>query len=139
MTGESAYRLAAVDQRRDLALGIFEEAHGRQELRAIGRYFLDADGKSAEVAFVVHESTRHSGMAGFLLGELATVAERRGIESFWANVLRDNRAMAGLFQAVGGVESAGEEDERTFRMQVRKIIKARPAFLKSKRIHSIDR
>ena len=78
-------------------------------------------------------------MAGFLLGELATVAERRGVETFWANVLRDNRAMAGLFQAVGGVESAGEEDERTFRMAVRKIIKARPAFLKSKHIQHIDR
>jgi hypothetical protein len=44
MTGESAYKLAAVDQRRDLALGIFEESHGRQELRAIGSYFLDDDG-----------------------------------------------------------------------------------------------
>jgi acyl-CoA hydrolase len=139
MTGESAYRLAAVDQRRDLALGIFAETHGRQELRAIGRYFLDADGKSAEVAFVVHESTRHSGMAGFLIGELAFVAGQRGVRSLWANVLRDNRAMAGLFQAVGGLESAGEDDdERTFRMPVDSILKSRPAFLKSKHILRIE-
>jgi hypothetical protein len=58
----------------------------------------------------------------------------------WANVLRDNRAMAGLFQAVGGVESAGEDDdERTFRMPVDSILKSRPAFLKSKHIQRIER
>lgn len=139
MTGESAYRLAAVDQRRDLALGLFEEIHGRQEIRAVGRYFLDDDGKSAEVAFVVHESTRQSGMAGFLLGELAAIADRRGVTGFWASVLKDNRAMAGLFRAAGGKGSdEGEDNERTFRMPVNAILKSRPAFLKSKNIQRID-
>ena len=46
MSGESAFKLAAVDQAQDLALGIFAEQHGRQELRAIGRYYLDAGGKT---------------------------------------------------------------------------------------------
>jgi len=140
MTGESAYRLAAVDQRHDLALGIFEETHGRQELRAIGRYNLDADGKSAEVAFVVHEATRHSGIAGFLLGELADVASRRGVTYFWANVMKDNRAMAGLFRAAGGTESdQGDDGERMFQMPVSAILKSRAGFLKSKHIKRIDR
>lgn len=140
MTGESAYKLAAVDQSRDLALGIFEEAHGRQELRAIGRYYLDPDGKGAEVAFVVHETTRQAGMAGFLLGELAAIADKRGVEFFWAGVLPENRAMAGLFLAAGGVETdgAGEED-RMFRMPVTAILRSRPAFLEHKRIRRIDR
>jgi GNAT superfamily N-acetyltransferase len=140
MTGESAYKLAAVDQRHDLALGIFQETNGRQELRAIGRYFLDADGKSAEVAFVVHEGTRHAGMAGFLLGELAAIASPRGVSRFWASVLKDNRAMAGLFRAAGGRESGGDTDgEQTFQMPLTAILKARPAFLKSKHIQRIDR
>jgi acyl-CoA hydrolase len=139
MTGESAYKLAAVDQRRDLALGIFEESHGRQELRAIGRYFLDHDGMGAEVAFVVHERSRHAGKAGFLLGELAEIARRRGVEHFWASVLRDNRAMAGLFLAVGGTESASaEEDERLFRMPLEGILKSRADFLKKKHIQVIE-
>jgi GNAT superfamily N-acetyltransferase len=140
MTGESAYRLAAVDQRRDLALGLFEEIHGRQELRAIGRYFLDEDGRRAEVAFVVHEATRHLGMAGFLLGELAAIAGRRGVVEFWASVLRDNRAMAGLFLAAGGTsEAADSADERMFRMPVKHILKSRPAFLTRKHIQRLDR
>jgi acyl-CoA hydrolase/GNAT superfamily N-acetyltransferase len=139
MTGESAYKLAAVDQRRDLALGIFEP-HGRQELRAIGRYFLDADGKGAEVAFVVHEESRHAGMAGFLLGELAEIAKHRGVGHFWASVLRDNRAMAGMFLAVGGTESASadEEDERLFHMPLAGILGSRADFLRKKHIQVIE-
>jgi acyl-CoA hydrolase/GNAT superfamily N-acetyltransferase len=140
MTGESAFKLAAVDQARDVALGIFAETHGRQELRAIGRYYLDAGGKSAEVAFVVHEECRHAGIAGFLLGELASIAKRRGIAEFWASVLADNRAMAGLFLAVGAVETrVGMSDEREFRMSLEKVLKGRKKFLERKSISRIER
>ncbi len=140
MTGESAYKLAAVDQSKDVALGIFAEHRGQQELRAIARYFLDADGKSAEVAFVVHESNRHLGIAGYLLGELATVAKRRGIKEFWASVMPDNRAMAGLFLAVGGVESkADSERERDFRISVEQILKSWKKFLERKMVQRIER
>ena len=136
MSGESAFKLAAVDQTRDLALGIFMD----QELRAIGRYFLDDGGESAEVAFVVHEENRHMGIAGFLLGELASVARGRGINEFWASVLPDNRAMSGLFLAVGAVESkADAQGEREFRMSVDRILKSRKKFLERKTISRIER
>lgn len=140
MTGESAYKLAAVDQRRDLALGIFTERNGRQELLAVGRYYLDDDGKRAEVAFVVHEKNRHAGMAGYLLGELAAIASRRGVTLFWASVMPDNRAMAGLFLAAGGTEvkvAAGED--RSFSMTIQAILESSPAFLERKNIQRIDR
>ncbi len=140
MSGESAYKLAAVDQRKDLALGIFEEIRGRQEIRAIGRYYLEEDAKRAEVAFVVHEKTRHLGMAGFLLGELAEIAKRRRISQFWANVLPDNRAMAGLFLAAGGKETeSSPDDERSFEVPVEKILRTRKGFLERKRIQRLDR
>jgi RimJ/RimL family protein N-acetyltransferase len=140
MTGESAYKLAAVDPRRDLALGIFAEFKGREELRAVGRYYLDADERAAEVAFVVHEKSRHSGMAGYLLGELAVVAKRRGVESFWASVLPDNRAMAGLFQAAGGREERAQiDEERSFRMRLDGILSSRTEFLKKKDIERLER
>jgi len=139
MSGESAYKLAAVDQRKDLALGIFEEERGRQELRAIGRYYLEEDGKRAEVAFVVHEGNRHAGMAGFLLGELAAIAKRRKVKSFWASVLPENRAMAGLFLAAGGEESkASMDEERSFEIPVEKILRSRGKFLQRKNIERID-
>jgi len=139
MSGESAYKLAAVDQTRDVALGIFTERHGRQQLRAIGRYYLDGDGQHAEVAFVVHEATRQAGMAGFLLGELAVVAQRRGIGEFWANVLPNNIAMGQVFAAAGGsTEAVAMGDERCFRMPVARIVEDRQGFWERKHIRKFE-
>jgi acyl-CoA hydrolase/GNAT superfamily N-acetyltransferase len=135
MTGESAYKLAAVDQRKDLALGLFEESHGREELRAIGRYYLDGDGKRAEVAFVVHETMRGLGLGAYLMSELATVALRRKVTSFWASVMADNVAMARVFRAVGGESDAGDgEDEKIFEMELERIVRDQPVLLKRKNI-----
>lgn len=140
MTGESAYKLAAVDQTKDLALGLFIENRGRQDLRAIGRYYLDDNGTSAEAAFVVHESTRRSGMAGFLLGELAAVAKRRGVMELWADVLPENRAMAGLFLKAGAVEDTPPgSEERHFVMDVKRILRGRKRFLELKNIRKAER
>lgn len=138
MTGESAYKLAAVDQSRDHALGLFAEKNGREELRAIGRYYLDPDGKSAEVAFVVHESTRRAGMAGFLLGELAATARKRGIESFWASVLAGNHAMSALLAKAGGVLSH-DGDELRYDMKVSRLLRWRSAYQTHKQIHREQR
>ncbi|MES2997127.1 MAG: GNAT family N-acetyltransferase [Verrucomicrobiota bacterium] len=139
MTGESAYKLAAVDQRRDVALGIFAERRGRQELRAIGRYYLDEGGKSAEVAFIVHESMRQMGIAGFLLCELARIGKKRGIVDFWGSVLRENSAMAALFFSLGGVEAEGAGDERTIMMKSARIVRMAAAFEERKGIRKKER
>jgi RimJ/RimL family protein N-acetyltransferase len=140
MSGESAYRLAAVDQRRDLALGLFSETNGCEELRAIGRYYLDEQGSRAEVAFVVHESLRGLGISGYLLGELAIIARRRRIRLFWASVLADNLPMARVFLAAGGTRKLSEsDDERLFEMKPDAILRSRPAFLKRKKIHAETR
>ena len=74
------------------------------------------------------------------MGELAAVAKKRGITEFWASVLPDNRAMAGLFLAVGAVESKSDMDgERELRMSVDRILKSRKKFLERKKIRRIER
>lgn len=133
MSGESAYKLAAVDQSRDVALGIFAEAKGRWDLRAIGRYFLDKDGTGAEVAFVVHEGNRKEGMAGFLLGELAAIAAKRGVGRFWASVMRENKPMAALFSAAGAVLETGGE-EQCYVMPVSDALAYQAAVMRKKKI-----
>jgi acyl-CoA hydrolase/GNAT superfamily N-acetyltransferase len=133
MTGESAYKLAAVDQTKDHALGLFAEHGGREELRAVGRFYLDPSGTAAEVAFVVHESTRRVGMAGFLLGELAQVAKKRAITGFWASVLAENHGMAALFTRAGG-SSGGLGEELEFRLPVSRILRWRNGYLAGKTI-----
>lgn len=123
MPAESAYKLVAVDQNRDLALTITEELAEGEVLRAIGRYYLDDDGKSAEVAFVVHEEYRRHGMGSVLLEELARIARSRGIKSFWASVLTRNRTMAGLFQKLGSVVTPGDDvSSKVHTLDVEEII-----------------
>ena len=124
MTDEAAYKLTSVDQSVDLAFALFEENGQRQEIEAIGRFYQDSSGKSAEVAFMVGENVRRLGMSWFLLGELALVAKKRNIKTFWASVLKRNKPMAALFTRFGAEkESILGEDSDEFTMDVNELIK----------------
>lgn len=139
MPEDSAYRLVGVDQTRDLALGIFEERGLGCEpvLRAVGRFYRDDSGDRAEVAFVVHDETRRMGMAGELLGELARVAKRRGIRSFWASVLAENRPMRALFERMGG-KGRNEDGELLYEIPVAPLL-SRKLAVKTAAVRKVKR
>ncbi len=99
MSRERAYELVNVDQSRDLALGVLEVQGPREVIHAIGRYYLDPDGRSAEVAFVTRESKRRCGLARALFERLRAEAKNRGLASLHAQVAPENAAMLGLFQS----------------------------------------
>lgn len=100
MSHERAVRLVSVDQSHDLALGVFEPDFDRR-LIAVGRYCLHADGRSAELAFVVREDRRRLGIATALLRTLVATARARRLECLTAQVLRDNEAMLAVFRNAG--------------------------------------
>ena len=103
MTPERARRLVGVDQSRDLALGVFERApDGEEVMHAVGRYLIDADGRTAEMAFVVRESKRRLGICTALLRFLLRVARHRGLNHLYAQVQADNAAMLACFRSHGG-------------------------------------
>lgn len=125
LNNESAYKMTAVDQTKDIAFALFMEHDHRQEICAVGRFYCDPSGNSAEVAFIVGEKVRRMGMSRFLLAELASVAKKRGIKKFWASVLKRNKAMASLFTKYGAEkESHFGEDSDEFTMDVKKLVKA---------------
>lgn len=129
MTTESAYRLVAVDQNKDLALGIVEEAEEGEVIRAVGRYYLDEGAASAEIAFVVHEDNRRMGMGRVLLEELARLGQARGVATFWASVLAGNRAMLALFRRYGATAGPGDDvSSLRLEMSVEAILKAADRF-----------
>ncbi len=117
MSRERAFELVGVDQNRDLALAIVELQGPRQVIRAVGRYYLDKDGKGAEMAFVVAENRRRLGMARALLERMVEIARRRGLERLWAQVDRDNTPMLALFRQWRAVEAPGE-DLHTVRVEL---------------------
>src|SRR5271165_1617177 len=90
MTPERAQHLVGVDQSRDVALGVFERAaDGEEVLHAVGRYLLDATGKSAEMAFVVRETRRGLGICTALVRRLLQIARARGMGYLFAQVQAD--------------------------------------------------
>ncbi len=103
MTHERARRLVGVDQSRDLALGVFERApDGEEVLHAVGRYLIDPEGRTAEMAFVVRENKRGIGICTALLRRLLRVARSRGMNHLYAQVQADNAPMLTAFRARGG-------------------------------------
>lgn len=120
----SAYRMASVDQSSDLSLGVFYRDNHRELLRAVGRFYLDHGGESAEVAFLVHEKARRKGIANYLLSEIAKIAQERGVKKFWASVQKRNGPMIELFMSRGAKrERIAGEDSDEFLMDVAELVK----------------
>ena len=101
MSPTRAAELVGVDQTRDAALGVFEDSPQGERLIAVGRYFLNPDGRSAETAFVVHEDRRGLGIATTLLHVLQAIAGERGVERLIAQVQHDNAPMLAIFRRAG--------------------------------------
>lgn len=117
MSRERAFELVGIDQGKDLALGIFELQGPRQVIHAVGRFYLDTDPASAEMAFVVSEEKRRLGMARVLLQRMIEVADDRKLQKLWASVDRDNIPMIGLFRQNGAVE-VPDEDPHTVQIEI---------------------
>lgn len=130
MSRERAFEMVSIDQNHDVALAILELQGPRQVIHAVGRYYLDADQKGAEMAFVVAENKRRLGMARVLLERLREIGMARGLASLWAQVDRDNVAMLALFRSLGATESPGDD---LHTVQVRLALTPPPASREKKR------
>lgn len=109
MGRQRAYELVSVDQRRDLALAVFECQGPRQIIHAVGRYFVDDGSATAELAFVVRETKRRWGFASRLLDAMLAIARRRSLKAMWALVLADNQPMLNLFRKAGATIKRSSE------------------------------
>jgi GNAT superfamily N-acetyltransferase len=103
MTPARATRLVDVDHTREVPLGLFSlRADGNEDrLWAMGRLVHAPDNRSAECAFLVHDSQRRLGMASCLLKHLRVLGRRRGLPRLFAQVRRENKAMLHTFAQNG--------------------------------------
>ncbi len=130
MSRERAFELVGIDQNRDLALAVVELQGPRQLIHGVGRYYLDRDGKSAEMAFVVSESKRRLGMSSILLERMIEIANERHLEKLWAQVDRDNTPMLTLFRRYKAEETPGD-DIHTVSIEIR-LSEQEPSSAKSR-------
>jgi len=89
--------LTHVDYVDRLAL-VVEDAEG---LVAVGRFDRLPDTNEAEVAFVVADRYQRHGLGSLLLQQLADAARERGIDTFTAETMAENRDMIDVFMASG--------------------------------------
>ncbi len=97
LSAEEVERFTTVDYVDRLALVV--EAEG--ELIAVGRFDRRLGTPEAEVAFVVADAYQHHGLGSLLLDELARAARTRGIRTFLAETLSENKAMLDVFHHSG--------------------------------------
>jgi GNAT superfamily N-acetyltransferase len=71
------------------------------EFIAVGRFDRAPGDSEAEVAFVVADEYQHHGVGSLLLDELARAAVARGVHTFRADTLAENRAMLDVFRHAG--------------------------------------
>ncbi len=64
-------------------------------------FFLDPKTQVAEVAFIVQDEWQAKGMGTLLLNYITKVAIERGIKTFYATVLPENKAMLNIFYNSG--------------------------------------
>lgn len=86
--------LTAVDHVRREALVALDG----DEIVAVARYDSRPGSTTAEIAVTVEDAWQHQGIGGRLTKRLAGRAVDRGIESFVATVLADNRPALGLLR-----------------------------------------
>jgi GNAT superfamily N-acetyltransferase len=91
------HRFTTVDYVDRLAL----VALMQDQLIGVARYDRVPGATEAEVAFVVADEYQHHGVGSVLLDDLAEAARRRGVLTFCADTLAENRAMLDVFRHTG--------------------------------------
>ena len=103
-------RFANVDYRARLALVAEDERAGHLLVRAVARYEPDTAPDVAEVAVVVEDAWQNRGVGSVLLDAVLEAGETRGIRSFTANVLADNRRMLHVLRRLGEIQRQSSEN-----------------------------
>jgi len=94
-------KLTNIDYANELAIvGVVPSPAG-DEVVAIAQYFLEPKTRVAEVAFIVQDEWQRKGMGTFLLAYLTQIARQRGVKTFYASVLPDNKPMLAIFHNTG--------------------------------------
>ena len=97
LSAKEVERFTIVDYQERLALVV----ERNEELIAVGRFDRVIGTPEAEVAFVVADDYQHHGLGSLLLDELAHAARARGITTFVAETLCENKPMLDVFHHSG--------------------------------------
>jgi acyl-CoA hydrolase/RimJ/RimL family protein N-acetyltransferase len=101
MPHERLQELVVIDYTKEMAIVATVGDEEKPEIIGVGRYFIDANQHSAEVAFAVRDEYQNKGIGTELLAYLTYLAKRQGLLGFTADVLAENRPMLHVFENGG--------------------------------------
>ncbi|MEN6623294.1 MAG: GNAT family N-acetyltransferase [Smithella sp.] len=101
MPHERLQKFVVIDYTKEMAILAVVGDEEKQVITGIGRYFIDEDRHTAEVAFAVRDDYQRQGIGTELLSYLTYLAKRQGLLGFTADVLADNKPMLHVFEKGG--------------------------------------
>src|ERR1019366_10619316 len=110
LTQQEVHHFTRVDYLDRLALVIVDG----EEIVAIGRYERLPVSTTGEVAFIVRDDFQRRGLGHILLDHLAKAAWSRGLTTFSAVTLSENRGMIAVFEHSGFPVTASRRDEEYY-------------------------
>jgi acetyltransferase len=104
-------RLTQIDYTREMAILALTEVDGREVELGVARYAINPDGETCEFALVVNDQWQKQGIGHKLMDVLMDVARGRGLTLMEGEVLKTNRPMLKLVEALGFRVEPHPEDE----------------------------
>ena len=102
LSPSEAARLTQIDYDRDMALVALRQRPGqRAEGCGVARLVRDADGERAEFAIILLHEATGIGLSSLLLRRLIHYARSQNLGELFGEILRENRPMLELCQAMG--------------------------------------
>jgi acyl-CoA hydrolase/RimJ/RimL family protein N-acetyltransferase len=98
---EALQKLVIIDYSAEMAILAIVPRGEEEEIVGVGRYYIETDKHSAEVAFAVKDAYHNNGIGGELLSYLTYLAKRQGLLGFTAEVFSDNQPMMHVFEKGG--------------------------------------
>jgi acetyltransferase len=101
LTRDRLIRLCHLDYDREMALVAVRSDAAGPHILGVSRYYYDPETGAAEFALVVADPYQGHGLGHHLMSRLIDVAKDRGVRRLIGLVLRENRTMLELLQALG--------------------------------------
>jgi GNAT superfamily N-acetyltransferase len=101
MPHERLQELVIIDYTKEMAILAVLPQEENETIIGVGRYYIDAQLHTAEVAFAVRDDYQQRGIGAELLAYLTYLARREGLLGFSAEVLVENRPMLHTFERGG--------------------------------------
>ncbi len=103
MPHERVQELVVIDYSTETAILAIMGRKRKKKIVAVGRYNMNPDAHTAEIAFAVRDDYQNQGLGTELLSYLTYLARRQGLLGFTAEVFTDNAPMLHVFEK-GGFE-----------------------------------